>query len=137
MKSPSTKIRFSEAQKLLDYGFNNYSYKNFAKKGDILKSIIISKGVENTLDAVFESDFGILLKTGQEKDVSQSITIDNNLSAPITKGQKIGEVSYSLDGKIIGTCNIVSDRDILKDTFINIVLNIYKKWFCLLREKNN
>ena len=92
MKSPSTKIRFSEAQKLLDYGFNNYSYKNFAKKGDILKSIIISKGVENTLDAVFESDFGILLKTGQEKDVSQSITIDNNLIINQIKNLRIRQI---------------------------------------------
>ena len=32
MKAPTTKLRFSEAQKLLDYGFNNYSYKELAKK---------------------------------------------------------------------------------------------------------
>ena len=133
MKAPSTKIRFSEAQKLLDYGFNNYSYKEFAKKDDIVKSVNVSKGVESTLNVVFETNSGILLKKGQEKDVSQSITLDENLSAPIYKGQKIGEVIYSLDGKIVGTCNIVADRDILKDTFGNVLFNIYKKWFCLLR----
>lgn len=32
MKAPTTKIRFSEAQKLLDYGFVNYSYKKFGNK---------------------------------------------------------------------------------------------------------
>lgn len=32
MKAPSTKVRFAEAQKLLDYGFSNYTYKEFAKK---------------------------------------------------------------------------------------------------------
>ena len=133
MKAPSTKIRFSEAQKLLDYGFNNYSYKEFAKKDDIVKSVNVSKGVESTLNAVFETNSGTLLKKGQEKDISQSITLDENLSAPIYKGQKIGEVIYSLDGKIVGTCNIVADRNIFKDTFGNVLLNIYKKWFCLLR----
>ena len=133
MKAPSTKIRFSEAQKLLDYGFNNYSYKEFAKKDDIVKSVIVSKGVECTLNAVFESNSGILIKKGQEKNVSQSVSIDENLSAPISKGQKIGEAIFSLDGKVVGTCNIVADRDVLKDTFGNVLLNIYKKWFCLLR----
>ena len=133
MKAPSTKLRFSEAQKLLDYGFNNYSYKEFAKKDDIVKSVNVTKGVECTLNAVFESNSGILIKKGQEKNVSQSVSIDENLSAPISKGQKIGEAIFSLDDKIVGTCNIVADRDILKDTFGNVLLNIYKKWFCLLR----
>ena len=133
MKAPSTKIRFSEAQKLLDYGFNNYSYKEFAKKDDIVKSVNVTKGVECTLNAVFESNSGILIKKGQEKNVSQSVSIDENLSAPISKGQKIGEAIFSLDGKVVGTCNIVADRDILKDTFGNVLFNIYKKWFCLLR----
>ena len=32
MKAPTTKIRFSEAQKLLDYGFVNYSYKKLENK---------------------------------------------------------------------------------------------------------
>lgn len=135
MKAPSTKLRFSEAQKLLDYGFNNYSYKEFAKKDDTVKSVNITKGVESTLNAIFESNSGILLKKGQDKDVSQTITIDENLSAPISKGQKIGEVIFSLDDKVVGTCNIVADRNIEKDTFINVLLNIYKKWFCLLREQ--
>ena len=33
MRAPSTKIRFAEAQKLLDYGFSNYQYKLLAKGG--------------------------------------------------------------------------------------------------------
>ena len=133
MRAPSTKLRFEEAQKLLDYGFNNYSYKEFAKKDDVIKSVNVNKGVQSTINAVFETNSSTLLKKGQDKDVSQTITIDENLSAPISKGQKIGEVSFSLDGKVIGTTNIVSDRDIEKNTFGNVLLDLYKRWFCLLR----
>ena len=35
MKAPSTKIRFAEAEKLLDYGFNTFSYQIFRKKTEI------------------------------------------------------------------------------------------------------
>ena len=35
MKAPSTKIRFAEAEKLLDYGFNTFSYQSFRKKTEI------------------------------------------------------------------------------------------------------
>ena len=41
MKAPSTKIRFSEAQKLLDYGFNTFSFKQFGKKGDVVKAVVV------------------------------------------------------------------------------------------------
>lgn len=133
MKAPSTKLRFSEAQKLLDYGFNNYTYKEFAKKDDIVKNVNVSKGVESQINAVFETNSGTLLKKGQDKDVTQTISIDDSLASPISKGQKIGEVSYTLDGKVVSTVNIVSDRDIAKDTFLNVLFDLYKKWFCLLR----
>ena len=42
MKAPTTKLRFSEAQKLLDYGFNNYSYKELAKKDSIIRKVNIT-----------------------------------------------------------------------------------------------
>lgn len=47
MKAPSTKIRFSEAQKLLDYGFNTFSFKQFGKKDDVVQNILITKGVSS------------------------------------------------------------------------------------------
>lgn len=62
MKAPTTKLRFSEAQKLLDYGFNNYSYKELAKKDSIIKKVNITKGTENELNATYKEDFGTLLK---------------------------------------------------------------------------
>ena len=53
MKATSTKVRFAEAEKLLDYGFNNFSFKQFVKKDDVLRSVTINKGVKNSLDGIF------------------------------------------------------------------------------------
>ena len=96
MKAPTTKLRFSEAQKLLDYGFNNYSYKELAKKDSIIKKVNITKGTENELNATYKEDFGTLLKKGDDKNISQNISLSENLSAPILKNQKIGEITFSL-----------------------------------------
>ena len=52
MKAPSTKVRFSEAEKLLDYGFNTYSFYIFGDKGDIIKNIPVDKGVSSSVDLV-------------------------------------------------------------------------------------
>lgn len=133
MKAPSTKVRFSEAQKLLDYGFNNYSYKELAKKEDSIKKVTVTKGVESEINAIFKDDFGTLLKKGEDKNISQNISIDENLSAPILKGQKIGEVNFTLDGKVIGTVDVIADKEIKKNGLMNMVSYLYKNWFCLLR----
>ena len=56
MKAPSTKVRFAEAQKLLDYGFSNFSFKQFGKKDEVVKTISVNKGVTPSLDVVFEEN---------------------------------------------------------------------------------
>ena len=89
MKAPSTKIRFAEAQKLLDYGFNNFSFKQFGKKGDLVKKISVDKGVQNTVDCILSDSAGTLIEKGKEKNVEQNITLDDTVSAPISKGQKL------------------------------------------------
>ncbi len=99
MKAPTTKIRFAEAQKLLDYGFSNYEYKQLAKKGDVLKSVEVTKGVEENLNLIVKNDVGILLKKGQDKDVEQTVELNENISAPIQEEQKLGEIVFKLERK--------------------------------------
>lgn len=99
MKAPTTKIRFAEAQKLLDYGFSNYEYKQLAKKGDILKSVEVTKGVEENLNLIVKNDVGILLKKGQDNDVEQTVELNENISAPIQEKQKLGEIVFKLERK--------------------------------------
>ena len=133
MKAPSTKIRFSEAKKLLDYGFSNYEYKSLAKKDTTIKEVAISKGIKENLELVLEEDSGVLIKKGQSKNIEQSIRIDENIVAPVYERQKLGEVIFNLDGKEIGKTNIIAKESIDKKTFSNILSYVYKKWFCLLR----
>lgn len=99
MKAPTTKIRFAEAQKLLDYGFSNYEYKQLAKKGDVLKSVEVTKGVEENLNLIVKNDVGILLKKGQDKEVEQTVELNENILAPIQEEQKLGEIVFKLERK--------------------------------------
>lgn len=62
MKAPTPKVRFSGAEKLLDYGFSNYSYKSFANSGDVLKSVYVNKGVNSNVNLVFETPLRYSIK---------------------------------------------------------------------------
>ena len=97
MKAPSTKVRFMEAQKLLDYGFNTFSFKEFGKKGDIVKNILVNKGIVSNVDAIYEQNAGTLIEKGNDKNIEQNLTLEENISAPISAGQKLGEVTFTLN----------------------------------------
>ena len=133
MKAPTTKIRFSEAQKLLDYGFSNYQYKELASKGTILKEASVTKGVNTSVNLVTESNVGVLLKKGEDKNIEQTVNIEENILAPISVGQKVGEIIYTLNGKDVGKTNVVAETTVEKKTFFNITSYVYQNWFSMFR----
>ncbi|MDR0978891.1 MAG: D-alanyl-D-alanine carboxypeptidase [Lachnospiraceae bacterium] len=118
MKAPTTQVRFSEATKLLDYGFSNYSYKLFASKNDTIKTVKVGKGVESTLDVKFAENSGVIIKKGEEKNVVQKIILEEVLNAPIKEGEKVGEVVYTLGDKEIRQSRFNSIKRNQKHRFI-------------------
>lgn len=135
MSAQTPKIRFSEAQKLLDYGFNNYEFKQFGKKSDVIRNVSIDKGVSSNLDVILENDSGVLLKKGNNSEISQNITLDDTFSAPIIKGQKLGEVTYSINGEILDSVNLIASKNVAKLSFSAVLRMIYGNWFTLFRNK--
>ena len=133
MKAPSTKVRFAEAEKLLDYGFNNFIYKEFAKKDDIANTAIVNKGVDSTVDIVFSDNAGILIKKGEDKNIEQSISINENISAPIQEGQKLGTATYSMNGEVLASVDLVASKSVEKINLFTITKSVVYKWIDLLR----
>ena len=133
LKAPTPAIRFSNAQKLLDYGFSNYSVTSFGKKGDVIKSVEIKKGTTSSIDAILENDAEVLMSNGNNKDVTQEIKLDDTFNAPILEGQKLGEVEFSINGNVVSTVNLVANKSSDKLSFGSIIKFVMNKWFNMLR----
>lgn len=133
MKAPSTKIRFAEAQKLLDYGFNTFSFKQFGKKDDVVKTINVDKGVTSCVEAVLADNAGTLIEKGKDRNIEQTLTLAETISAPVTAGQKLGELSFTLDNNTLSTVDIVAKNNIEKINLFTMTKHIYYSWINLLR----
>ncbi len=133
MKGETSAIRFSEAQKLLDYGFSNFEYVDCSKKDDVVRTINVDKGINSTVDAILESDSGCLIPKGKSKTISTNIVLDDTVSAPVISGQKLGEVVYSIDNEEISRVNIVAKQDVKKLNLVNMSVRTIENWFTLLR----
>lgn len=133
MKAPTTKLRFGEAKQLLDYGFNNYEFVEMGKKDDVIQNVEIEKTTENSVNLVYENDFGAFIKKGKSKEIVQEITINENISAPINKGDVLGKVEIKLEDEIVAEMNLVADRNISQRDLGNMFSYLTEKWFYLLR----
>lgn len=133
LKAPTPAIRFSNAQKLLDYGFSNYTVTSFGKKGDVIKSVEIKKGTTSSIDAILENDAEVLMSNGSSKDITQEIKLDDTFTAPILEGQKLGEVEFSINGNVVSTVNLVANKSSDKLSFGSIIKFVMNKWFNMLR----
>ncbi len=133
MKAPTTKDRFADAEKLLDYGFGQYSYVQLAKKGEKINEIEIKKGTKGNIQAIYEEDALLLSKKGSEKNIEHVVNLPQNVQAPIEKGQILGEIVYKQDGKEIKKVNLIADESVKKLTLLNIAEKVFLSWFRLLR----
>ena len=133
MKAPSTKIRFSEATKLLDYGFANYASKSYGKKNDIITTAHVNKGLHSEVNLVLENDANVLIKKGTDSNIEQNLTINENIQAPVKKGDILGKVNYALNNENLLEINLIADTNINKSSFWNLTTSLYCKWFNMIR----
>lgn len=133
MKAPSAAKRFINATSLLDYGFSNFSYKTFANQGDVVKTITVNKGVQNEVNAVYETTPALLIKKGEESNITYDISLNDSIPAPVSQGQILGTVTYSSNGNVLLTTNLVAESAVEKSGFFNITKNIFSNWFNLLK----
>ena len=104
MKADTSKIRFAEATKLLDYGFSKFEFVKYSNKGDIAQNICVEKGISENVNVVFSTDAGTLIPKGQASNITTTINLPNKIQAPIEENQILGNVTYSLGDKTLRIC---------------------------------
>lgn len=130
MGSQDGKIRFREAASLLDYGFANYKVKKGPQVGEILGNMKVKKGDKKMVELTIENSMAFVVpKERTEKELSYSIQYDENVVAPIYKNQKLGTITYTMDGEVVGEAPLVAAFDIGKAKFNHMLPYMMSRYF--------
>lgn len=125
--SESSKVRFSEAQTLLTYGFGTvklYVDENQEK----LEDLPIVGGLADRVPVRYEGEFRYVDTEGRKLDaVEKRLELPEKADAPVKAGNKAGEAVYYLDGKKIGAISIVYEKDMEKAGYADYL----KKTLCI------
>lgn len=92
----TTDERFGGARKMLDYGFANYSIYTPEVDTSQINPVPVIHGATESAVPVADAPQPVLLKKGQEKQVSCTIQMAEDLEAPVLQGQVIGRIVVSL-----------------------------------------
>ena len=133
LRAPTTSLRFSEAKLLLDYGFNKYSFKSLSEKDCIFQEVNILKGTKNTINLVFENSSGAVIEKTKENNIETVSLIDQNITAPINKGDILGRVDYKHNGEVLTSVNLIAEESIQKKSFNSFVSELMNMYFTFLK----
>ncbi|WP_334108226.1 D-alanyl-D-alanine carboxypeptidase family protein [Methylobacillus sp.] len=127
--APSDSARATESQKLLNYGFQFYESKLVYKRGAEVSSLKVWKGTDKTVTATVAKNVSITLPKGEYARVKAKIVSQQPLIAPVTAGQQIGKIEFTLDDKLIAEHTLVAAKNVEVAGIFGRMLDSIKLWF--------
>lgn len=116
----SGKERFSDAAALLDYGFANFSVTQLKAPEDLPKTIKVENGMQKNIGIGCDINSSIVLDKNSGSKIVSKIDLPESIEAPVASGQKLGTVTYSLDGKAVKNFEITALQDAEKISFASV-----------------
>lgn len=128
MAAPDYKIRFSEAIKLLEYGYGKCDLYSDVISGEKVY-VKIDGGVKEKVKCSPESDFNYLGMNGENlQSITKKIIKEKNVKASVKKGDVMGKYVYYIDGSEIGSTNIIAMENVKKMKYTSAFVKTGKKF---------
>ncbi len=122
--------QFEDSQKLLEYGFKNFSKLQLVKKGEYVSRFEVEDSVDGKkVEIITNNDFSHILPLDDEiRTANLKIikTFSEPFIAPINQGQTVGKIEYVYKGQSIGSVELVS-KEAIEKTTIAILRDKYKE----------
>ncbi len=127
MAAPDYKVRFADAVTLLNYGYSVSAVFRDENK-DALPQAEVAGGTKDTVGLSYAGEFRYLDTAGNDLgSIEKTLNLPQEARAPIQAGQKAGEALYRLNGKTIGTVDVLYtesvDAAVYRDYLLKVLLH--------------
>ena len=129
MGTTSERARAVESKKLLNYGFRFFETFTPYKAGEKFVSDRVWMGDKKEVDLGILVDTPITIPRGQRKNLKANFELDQQLTAPLTKGQVVGKVFLELDGEEIANYPLVTLQEVNEGSMFSRLMDYVKLQF--------
>ena len=136
--------RFSDTKDLFEFTYDNYSMKTISNYGDVVATLNVGKATKNTasLELIVDDTIQTIVPNDIDKNnIFSTITINEDIVAPIEQNDVLGTITYYADG-LVYTTNIIASHSVEKlpywlyNTIIVIIIIITLLLFVKLHKKS-
>lgn len=122
---PAGQTRFDEARSMLEYGFSGYQLFTPVGEGDSLgMSVPVRLGGRDSVSAVSGGAGSLLLKKGEERGVSLEAALVPSVTAPVYKGDVLGEIRVKQGDEVVLTVPAVAGETVELPGMLSALLRI-------------
>lgn len=95
----SDRLRAAESQKLLNFGFQQFDAVRLYRKDQPVTTVRIWKGTESHIAVGFRRDLYLTIPKGTLARLDAKLVTSQPILAPVSRGQQLGLLRLTLDGK--------------------------------------
>ena len=125
MAAPDYKVRFADAQTLLNYGYANcklYEDKEMVP----LPDMIVDNGVEDQVPLKYDGSFSYLSLKGEDfSGIEKELKLIPSIPAPVEEDQPAGSLIYTLNGKKIGEVPVLTAGVVREARFLDYLKRLF------------
>ena len=125
---------WNDHRKMSDFAFDNYKATLYGRGGTVAKNVKVKNSKVKNLSVLYEDDLYLIEKKEKEGEWTISLDIPGKVTAPVKKGEAIGEI-IAEDGngnkislKAVAEKDVLEYKSQIKDGFSKKAAEIYGKW---------
>jgi len=95
---PSERARSEEAERIVNWGYRQFTMRTIVPKGEIVAQAPVWLGEQGRVGLTTGDGVKVLLPAGSQSGVTAEAVFNGPIEAPITKGDKLGELLVNIPG---------------------------------------
>jgi len=131
MASPEVRGHFRDSMEIYNYGFARYAYKTFVPRNRACGLVKVGKGDQEKVQAVAKQDIGSIFLKGEKAKITSKQILFKYVDAPISKGEKLGEVQIYKNGKKLTSVDLISAKNIERGGIIRQIKKMFVETYLL------
>jgi D-alanyl-D-alanine carboxypeptidase (penicillin-binding protein 5/6) len=118
--------RYQDITTLLNYGYANYMGKFVVQAGEEIAAAAVNRGPVRQISAVAATGLPVLLPKGDSFDgLEQSVQLSDTLFAPIAAGDRVGTLTVSKNGTVLGEVELIAAEPVPRLGFLACFWRIF------------
>ena len=130
MGCETSQKRFAACKQMLDYGFANFALVQPQLPAE--NTVPVKLGIADAVTAIPAEDTQFLIDKSQRDSVTTQVTLESQISAPVSKGQKLGTMTVKAGEQVLAQVSMVAQSAVPKLTLGDIFTRILRK-ICMAR----